>query len=182
LRLTRARTRASGWFGPKWDDLDRRSPVDPRILLVVLIGVIVAAIVTSGFGLLGDAAEPVAEEGGDGGPEKVEVAVLNATIQEGVADPVPGIADLVADDVVKSAEFKPTVTANAPAGEQDSVIMFAEGSEDEANTLAKVVESDLGETAVEPMTDEVSTAAKGAPLALLVGFDDRAIGEEAAAP
>ena len=73
------------------------------------MGLIVAAIVTSGFGLLRSDPEPVATKGGGGGggSDKVEVAVLNATIQEGVADPVPGIADLVADDIVNSSEFKP---------------------------------------------------------------------------
>ena len=44
--------------------------------------------------------------------------MLNATQQEGVAEPVAGIADLVADDVVKSSEFKAGVTGNALAGEQ----------------------------------------------------------------
>src|SRR5687768_2644206 len=174
--------RVTGWFGPKWDELDRRSPVDPRILLVLIVGVTIAAIVTSGFGLLADDSEPSAETGGGAGAEKTEVAVLNATVQEGVADPVAGIADLVADDVVKSAEFKPGVTANAPAGEQDSVIMFEPDSEADAEALAEQVRSDLGETAIEPMTDAVRAEAKQAPLGLLVGFDDRAIGEEAAAP
>ena len=181
-RIKAAWTRLSGWFGPKWDELDRRSPVDPRILLVVIVGVTVAAIVTGGFGLLGDDSEPTVENREGGGVEKVEVAVLNATIQEGVAEPVTGIADLVADDVVKSSEFKPGVTANAPAGEQDSVIMFEPDSEADAEALAEQVRPDLGETAIEPMTDAVRAETKQAPLALLVGFDDRAIGEEAAAP
>ena len=115
-------------------------------------------------------------------PEKVEVAVLNATTQEGVADPVAGIADLVADDVVKSSEFTAGVTANAPAGEPQSVIMFEPDSEADAEALAEQVRPDLGETAIEPMTAAVKAEAKGAPLALLVGFDDRAIGEVAAEP
>ena len=174
--------RVSGFVGPKWDELDRRSPVDPRILSVLLVGLIVAAIVTSGFGLLSSEPEPVATKGGGGGgSDKIEVAVLNATIQEGVADPVPGIADLVADDVVKSSEFKPGITANAPAGEQQSVIMFTPDSEADAEALAAQVKPDLGETAIEPMSAAVIAEAKGAPLALLVGFDDRAIGEETAA-
>jgi hypothetical protein len=121
-------------------------------------------------------------KGGSGKPDKVEVAVLNATIQEGVADPVAGIADLVADDVVDSSEFKAGVTANAPAGEAQSVIMFEPDSEADAEALAEQVRPDLGETAITPMTAIVKAEAKGAPLALLVGFGDRAIGEEAAAP
>lgn len=181
-RLKAMWKRLTGWFGPKYDELDRRSPVDPRIVLVVLVGVIVAAVLTSGFGLLGSDSEPAKGGGGGDKPEKVEVAVLNATVQEGVADPVAGIADLVADDIVDSAEFKGGVTANAPAGEAQSVIMFEPEAEADAEALAAQVKPDLGETPIEPMTAVVKGAAEGAPLALLVGFDDRAIGEEAAAP
>jgi len=181
-RLVAMWKRVTGWLGPKYDELDRRSPVDPRIVFALLVGVIVAAVVTSGFGLLGDDSEPVAKGGGGDKPDKVEVAVLNATIQEGVADPVAGIADLVADDVVDSSEFRAGVTANAPAGEAQSVIMFEPDSEADAEALAEQVRPDLGETAITPMTAIVKAEAKGAPLALLVGFGDRAIGEEAAAP
>ena len=181
-RLRSFGKRVSGFVGPKWDELDRRSPIDPRILSVLLVGLIVAAVVTSGFGLLSSDPEPVASTGGgDGGSDKIEVAVLNATTQEGVADPVAGIADLVADDIVDSSEFKAGVTANAPAGEQQSVIMFEPDAEADAEALAEQVKPDLGETPIEPMSAAVSAEAKGAPLALLVGFDDGAIGEETAA-
>jgi hypothetical protein len=181
-RLAAGWKRVTGWFGPKYDELDRRSPVDPRIVFAVLVGAIVAAVLTGGFGLLGDDAEPVVKGGGGSKPDKIEVAVLNATVQEGVADPVAGIADLVADDIVDSSEFKAGVTANAPTGEAQSVIMFEPDAEADAETLAAQVENDLGETTIEPMTATVKAAANGAPLALLVGFDDRAIGDEAAAP
>ena len=176
--LVAAWRRVRGWIGPKYDELDRRSPVDPRIVFVVLVGVVVAAVVTSGFGLLEEDPEPL---GGKGGakPDKVEVAVLNATLQEGVAEPVPGIADLVADDIVDSSEFKAGVTANAPAGEPDSVIMFEPDAEADAEALAEQVRQEMGETAIEPMTDAVRGEAKKASLALLVGFDDRALGEVA---
>jgi hypothetical protein len=180
-RLKATWKRFTGWFGPKYDELDRRSPVDPRIVLALIVGVIVAAVLTSGFGLLADDSEPVAANGGGsgGGSDKVEVAVLNATLQEGVADPVVGIADLVADDVVKSSEFQPGVTANAPAGVADSVIMFEPDAEADAEALAEQVRPDLGETTVQAMTEAVRAEAKKAPLALLVGFDDRALGEVA---
>ena len=181
-RLRSAWQSFSGFVTRKWDALDRRSPVDPRILLALLVGLVIAAIVTSGFGLLGDESEPAAESGGGGGSDKVEVAVLNATLQEGVADPVAGIADLVANDVVKSSEFKAGITANSPTSEEDSVIMFAPEAEADAEALGEQVSADLGETAIEPMTEAVKAEVKGAPLALLVGFDDRALGEEAAAP
>ena len=183
-RLAAFRQRVGAAVGPRWDSLDRRSPVDPRILLVLIAGLVVAAVVTGGFGLLSDDSEPVAAtQAGGSDSGKVEVAVLNATLQEGVAEPVPGIADLVARDIVDSPEFKSGVTANAPAGEEDSLIMFEPDSETDAETLAEAVRGDLGETTVEPMTQVVRGEVKGAPLALLVGFEDRALGEdEAAAP
>lgn len=174
-----ARVKAA--VGPRWDELDRRSPVDPRILVALIAGVLIAAIATSGFGLLSDEeTPPVASTQNDKQKTpKTEVAVLNATLQEGVAEPIPGIADLVAKDIVKSAEFKPGETANAPAGEDDSVIYFEPEAEAQAETLAEAVSGELGETTVLPMTDEVRAAAEGAPLALLVGFDDRSVGDAA---
>ena len=92
---------------------------------------------------------------------------------------MPGIADLVADDIVDSSEFKAGVTANAPAGEPDSVIMFEPDAEADAEALAEQVRQEMGETAIEPMTDAVRGEARKASLALLVGFDDRALGEVA---
>ena len=180
-RLGALRSRAGATLGPRWDELDRRSPVNPAIVIAVLVGLVVAAIVTSGFGLLDGEGEPVAttDDAATSGP--VEVAVLNATLQEGVAEPVPGIADLVAKDVVKSEEFEPGATANAPTGQDESVIVFEPEAEADAEALAEQVESDLGDTGIQPMTEAVRNEAKGAPLALLVGFDDRAIGEDAAA-
>ena len=66
-RIAASGKRVSGFVGPKWDELDRRSPVDPRLLSVALVGLIVAAVLTSGFGLLGAEPEPVADKGGRGG-------------------------------------------------------------------------------------------------------------------
>ena len=68
-----------------------------------------------------------------------------------------------------------------PPASRSPVIMFEPDAEADAEALAEQVKPDLGETAIEPMTDAVRAEVKGAPLALLVGFDDRAIGEEAAA-
>jgi hypothetical protein len=177
-RLAAMRNRVGGFFGPKWDELDRRSPIDPRLLLAGLVALIVAAVLTSGFGLLESDSEPIATDTKDAKPEKVEVAVLNATQEEGVAEPVAGIADLVADDVVKSSEFKAGVTGNALAGEQASVVMFEPDAEEDADALADQVSKDLGETDTQPMTDAVRGQVKGETLALLVGIDDRALGEE----
>ena len=177
-RIAAFRSRAADMAGPKWDELDRRSPVDPRLVLGLLVGLIVAAVLTSGFGLMGDDPAPVASTE-PAKPEKIEVAVLNATQQEGVP-PVSGVADLVAKDIVKSAAFAPGVKADALVGEPNSVIQFEPDSEADAEALAKKVEKDLGATEIVEMTDAVRNQVKGAPLALLVGSEDALVGQEAA--
>jgi len=185
-RIAAFRERISGAVGPRWDNLNRRSPVDPRLILAAIVGVVVAAVITSGFGLLGDdagdpeatVAEPQSDTGED--PAAIEVAVLNATQQEGVADPVPGIANLVANQIVKPADFKVGVKADALNGEEDSVVMFEPEAEDDAEALAAAVEDDLGETPVEPMTAAVRTQVEGATIALLVGVDDAGLIDQAA--
>ena len=182
-RLAALRTWIAGAVAPRWTELDRRSPVDPRILLAGLIAVIVAAVLTSGFGLFDDEGTSEAESQGgsnDRGVEALEVAVLNATAQPGVAEPVPGIADLVANEIVKPADFKAGVRADALAGEGDSLIMFEPEAEAGAEELASAVESDLGKTAFEPMSEAVRDQVEGAPLALLVGSEDGTFGHDAA--
>jgi hypothetical protein len=180
------RSRVGAAVGPRWDALDRRSPIDPRILVVALVALIVAGVPTSGFGLIGgsDGETPVAEtqnnRGGNNGSEELEVAVLNATEQVGVAEPVPGIAGLIADEVVKPNNFKAGVRTDAPAGEEDSLILFEPEAEADAEELAAAVESGLGETPIEPMSEAVRDQIEGAPLALLVGFDDASFGADAA--
>src|SRR4051794_5866044 len=90
------------WFGgighgiaDRWAAIDRRLPIDPRWIVAVLAAALIAAgVLTSGFGLIGS------DDGGGGGggaksggkdgggkpkPDKVEVAVLNATQEESVA-------------------------------------------------------------------------------------------------
>src|SRR5436190_9600851 len=52
LRIGAARASIADRFEPGWRELDRRSPVDPRILLVLIVAVAVAAVVTSGFGVI----------------------------------------------------------------------------------------------------------------------------------
>src|SRR5688500_18748350 len=53
-RLAGLRKRATAVVGPRWEELDRRSPIDPRWFLVMLAaGLIAVGIVTGGFGLAG---------------------------------------------------------------------------------------------------------------------------------
>jgi LytR cell envelope-related transcriptional attenuator len=181
----------SGFFGAKWAELDRRSPIDPRWFLAALLaGLIAVGVVTSGFGLVGDDAAPVEEQRGGGGgrdggnPDEREdeptVTVLNATQDEALGVPAtPGIADVVAAELVEPAGFKVEERTNAPAGEAQSVIMFEPEAEDAAAELASAVEEDLGVTEVVPITNEIAANAGGADLVLLVGQDDAGFGPAA---
>jgi len=178
-RLRQARERVSTGFTQGWEAVDRRSPINPLWFLgAIVVALIAVGVVTSGFGLVGggDDGEVTAEEPKSakqgGGSGAVEVAVLNATQMEGVADPVPGIADLVANEIVRPADFKTGARTDALVGEEDSVIMFEPEAEGDAETLAEAVEPDLGRTEIVAMTEATRERVKGAPLALLVGFDD----------
>src|SRR5262249_42497123 len=99
-RAAALRDRVGAAAGSWWEELDRRSPVDPKILagaVAVLVAVAVAAIITGGFGLGGSesnggrarAARP---------PSHVRVAVLNGTQENGV-QAVAGLASKVAHKV-----------------------------------------------------------------------------------
>lgn len=185
-RLRLARERVSAGFGRGWATLDRRSPIDPRWFLgAILVALIAVGALTSAFGLVGgeDGEEVSTEnprEGNQGGGgDAIEVAVLNATQMEGVADPVPGIADLVAAEIVRPADFKVGARTDALVGEEDSVIMFEPEAEGDAETLAEAAENDLGPTEIVAMTEATRDQVKGASLALLVGFDDAEFAEDA---
>ena len=184
--------RVRGFFGAKWAELDRRSPIDPRWFLVAVLAALIAVgVVTSGFGLVGDDDAPPVEEqrGGGGGrdggnrdePEdEPTVTVLNATQNEVQGVPAtPGIADVVAAELVEPAGFRVEERTNAPAGEAQSVVMFEPEAEDAAAELASAVEEDLGVTEVVPITNEIAANAGGADLVLLVGQDDAGFGPAA---
>lgn len=184
------RARVAAFFSARWAALDRRSPVDPRWFLAVLAaGLVAVGIVTSGFGLVGDDdAVPAGEQRGGGGggmrPDRDEeptVAVLNATQDEAAGIPAtPGIADVVAAELVEPAGFRVEDRTNAPGGEPQSVIMFNPGAEEAANELVDAVEEDLGAIEAIPITSEIEAAAGGADLVLIVGQDDSGFGQAAA--
>jgi hypothetical protein len=184
----------AGWAGVRgrltyvYEELDRRSPVDPRYFLVVIAALAVAAgVLTSGFGLGdGDDSGSGAQGGKPGGGQqqeekKVEVAVLNATQEKAVGNTevsgVPGLAGTVADEVVKPEGYKAGAETNAPEGEEDTLVMFEPDEQDAANEFAAAISDQLGEPDVVDMTDDVRAVAKGAPLALLIGRDNADFGE-----
>lgn len=166
-------------FAEVFEALDRRLPIDPRWILAAIAALAIAAgVLTSGFGIGGsnDDGGPGKNGGGKTSEKKTEVAVLNATQENAVGGTevagVQGLAKTVADAVVKPAGFKTGEETNAASGFGQSVIMFEQGAEAQANELAKAVEPDLGPTDVTPMISEVRDLAGGAPVALVVGRDD----------
>ena len=181
-RIAAFRERVAESMGPRWAELDRRSPIDPRWFLGVLVaGLIAAAVVTSGFGLVGGDDGNGGEKGGGGAKREkpADVAVLNGTQVDDPVAPVaavPGMADAVANQIVEPAGFEVTEKGDAPQGFEVSVILFEAGAEDDADKLAKKVQDDLGDTAVEPMTGEIRDVAGKADLALVIGQDDAAFG------
>jgi LytR cell envelope-related transcriptional attenuator len=176
-RLHAAREAVGRRLGPAWRELDRRSPVDARIVvaLALVAGVAVAAALTSGFGLVSSNAT-----GRDGGatapPGKIRVAVLNGTQESGVA-PVAGLASTVTHDVVKPAGYKAGPVTNAPGSFSSTVIMFTRHHLPDARALATAVKPKLGQPQVQPITGSVRSVAKKAELALVVGLDDSRFGK-----
>jgi hypothetical protein len=167
------------WFAPRWRELDRRLPVHPRYLVIVLLAAVIAAgVVTSGFGVFSDDDTPAKERraGTKQGQGKPEVAVLNATqTEDSAGNPIQGVeglADKVAAQVVEPAGYEVGRRDDAVSGSDDSVVMFDQGQEGEANELANAVEPELGPTAVEPMIQEVRDLVGSAKLALVIGLDD----------
>jgi hypothetical protein len=179
-RLARARERLSGVFGPPWEAIDRNLPVDPRYIVAVAVAALVAVgVLTSGFGMFGDeegdGRGKRAGGGGDRQEQRLEVAVLNATQEESVAGPIAGVAGLatkVADQVVEPAGYRVGIEDDAPSGFEETVVMYEPNSTGDAAELARAINSELGETPTQPMIQEITDVAEGAPLALVIGQDD----------
>jgi LytR cell envelope-related transcriptional attenuator len=167
-RLGAAWARFTGAVTPRLARFERRLPVDGRyILAVAVIAVVVAGALTSGFGILGDGDGKGQRQRGSS--PKPTVAVLNGT-------GVPGLAALVDEQVVKTAGYKTGTIDNAGSSFGNTVAMFAPGHEADAKTLAKAIESKLGDTPTQRMTTNISARADGAPLALGLGLDDSGFG------
>jgi len=175
--------RVREWGAQRFAALDRRLPVDPRYLLAVLAAAAVAAaVLTSGFGIFGadGGADGGAGGGGQGGgkeqeEQKIEVAILNATQEEtstGEIAGVPGLADLIGDEVVKPAGYNPGEKVNAAAGLAETTIFVEPESEQDADDLAAAISDQLGEVPVSAMIPEVRDLSGDAQLALVIGRDD----------
>ena len=161
-RLRTAWDRVAFAVRDRYAAVDRRLPIDGRYILGLLVVAIVAVgVVTSGFGLVGG--------GGDGKDARHKklpaVAVINGTS-------VSGLADSVERKVVKRAGYESGPVGNATASVSATLVEYAGGQRSEAENLAKAVKRQLGETAVQPMTSDVSAVAGKAKLALVLGLDD----------
>jgi LytR cell envelope-related transcriptional attenuator len=161
-------TRLKGGVAPRVRALDRRLPVDGRYLLAALaLALVAAAVVTSGFGLVGDNHDNKRNK--HGSSSKPPVAVLNGTS-------VTGLADRVEKRVVKAAGYKTGPVTNTGSSFNNTVIMYVPGHRAEAKALAREVQPKLGQTPTEQMTAEVKARAGSAPLALTLGLDDAQFG------
>ena len=135
-------------------EIDRRLPVDPRYILAVLAAGVVAAACTHQRlrHLRRRRRAQRRRRQGRPKPEKVEVAVLNATQVEDTVtgEPiaaVPGLAGLVAKKVVKPAGFKVARRPTPPSGldeTTDHVRARQRGRRDQAG--ARRSTNKLGET------------------------------------
>jgi hypothetical protein len=168
----RARARWELWMGRLPSGLGERLPAPRYLGLIALAAVLIGVgVATGGFGLLGE------EEGSkvDGKrvapPSKIEVAVLNGTAQNPGETGVPGLAQALGDDV-KQVGYKlgPVTDAGTPFPE--SVVMYQDGLEAEAQRLADDVSKQLGKTGVEKMSGAVQDLAGGASVAIVIGQDD----------
>lgn len=172
-RLDRLRGEAS----VRMEEFNRRSPVDPRILLGGLLAVIIGVgVATSGFGLLGgdastDETTSTAEAAGE---KPIEVAVLNGTTPEAGGTAVPEVAKR-AGETVEDLGYTLGAVETAPGSFPVSVVMFEDGAKADAKELAAALEPSLSATEIEAISPEIEEIADGAPLALVVGIDDEGI-------
>jgi hypothetical protein len=174
--------RLRGEAAYRWEVLDQRSPVDPKLLLVGLLAVLIGVgILTSGFGLLGGSDEsstPTRSSGSggsSGGSESKppKVAVLNGTATEVGGVGVEGVAQ-TAGGFVQDAGFRVDEETNGPPLDA-SVVMFTGDAKSDAKDLAGALEEQLGPLEVVEMTPEVEELAGKADIALVVGADDAGI-------
>jgi LytR cell envelope-related transcriptional attenuator len=170
-RLGAGLTDAWGAFKEWWREVDRRLPIDGRIILGAIAALALAGGVLAGGSDLFGTEDDGRRERRAGGSGRPEVAVLNATQTQGVQG-VQGLAGRVADRVVKPAGYDVRAEADATEGVDQTVVMFEEGHESDGEELAARIQSELGTTPVAQMSQSIRERARGADLALVIGLDD----------
>lgn len=155
-----------------WAAADHALPIDIRIVAGGLVVAVVAAgVLTSGFGLVGDDGAEEARRPSPPKPQNVDVAVLNAT-QASDIPAVAGLAATISDALVRPLDYNVVIESNAPSGVERTTVMYAPGQRASARQLAKRVRGDLGDAELAPMTQEVEEASRSADVALLIGVDN----------
>lgn len=164
-------------FGERWRALDRRSPLDLRILATLTVLALgAAAVLSSGFGLVGGeegrarSASTTKADEPPPSPSEIEVAVLNGTTS-GTAPGIPGLAG-EAGRRVSSAGFELGAVGDTSTPFSTSVVMFEPTSKDAAKVVADELQTELGELRLERMTGEVRTLAGDSGVVLVVGQDN----------
>jgi hypothetical protein len=148
----------------------RRLPPLPYLAAAAAaVALIAVALVTGGFGLVG-------EDGAADGrkavrPGDIEVAVLNGT-GAGGAPGVPGLAEAVAKELKKDG-YKQGPIGDAGSSFVDSVIMYTPKDEQpSADRVASDLRKTLGKTDLLKMSSDVKPLAKDAPVAVVIGTED----------
>ncbi|HEX2436587.1 MAG TPA: LytR C-terminal domain-containing protein [Solirubrobacterales bacterium] len=150
----------------------RRLPPLPYLAAAAAaVALIAVALVTGGFGLVGD--DDGAAEGGRKGvrPGDIEVAVLNGT-GVGGAPGVPGLAQAVAKKLKKDG-YKQGPIGDAGSSFVDSVIMYTpKDAQPSADRVASDLRKTLGKTDLLKMSSDIKPLAKDAPVAVVIGSED----------
>lgn len=173
-RLATTWASIKGFVGPRYERFDRHLPIDGRILLGFLgAAIVAAAVLTSGFGLVGAGDEPAGKRAQrqEKQNDKPKVAVLNATQTEGVQG-VPGLADKVASEVVKQVGYEVGTRANAPTEFAETVVMYEPSAEGDAAEFARAISKQLGETRTQEMAADIRAQIADATVVLVIGADD----------
>lgn len=142
---------------------DGESRLPPARYLALIIGAVIVlggGVAFAALQVLGDDNGGQAANGdGLSRPGETEVAVLNGTA-------VAGLADRTSDDLAAAGYLIGAVT-NSNSSFDASLVMFKSGFKPEARKVA----SELRIQQVRPMSQEISTVAEGANLAVVVGQD-----------
>lgn len=148
----------------------------PGYLLAIAAVIVLAGVgfATQGFGLLED--DEPDKRGGKGQvqPEQVEVAVLNGTGTVPGEAGIPGLAAKVGDEVKRVGyRLGPVTDAGVPFAE--TLVMYDDGQEQEAEQVAKDMSKQLGDTSVQKMSGDIKDLSGDAGVAVVIGQDDSQI-------
>jgi hypothetical protein len=164
----------------RWEGLTDRLPrglgdrLPAPVYLLAAVAVLALAGVgfaTQGFGLLEEDEPEKGSRDGKVEPERIQVAVLNGTGTEPGVPGIEGLANEVGDDVEKQGyKVGPVTDALIPFAE--TLVMFDDDQEQEAEQVAQDVSKQLGETPVQKMTGDIKDLSGDAGVAVVIGQDD----------